>query len=236
MLLFSPLLCVSPTQLSVLWGWEDGGDRCINNAVLPGNQTRCSRVLCRILKRYLFVHGCHPLPHHSSSQPSHFISTPPTPSPPPLLSYMPQQMSSSVLICLRHDYCTGWERTQEWVLSWIVAIIKTMWSRALADLASLLLIHFFQGSSFARQDGKCFGVWSWTALLFCILCAAIRCGWHKTSSWVRQKSHKREAKQHSIWLYLTWRLADSWGVLWFVPMLYCIVEWVCLFIPVCPVI
>lgn len=61
----SQSLC--PT-LSAL-GAEDVRDGCINNAALPGNQTRCSGVLCRILKRYLFVHGC----------------PPPLPHPPPLL-------------------------------------------------------------------------------------------------------------------------------------------------------
>lgn len=77
LVLFPPLSI--PTLLSVLWGWEDGGDGCINNAVLPGNQTRCSEVLCRILKRYLFVCRCHPPPPAPLRSPLISSLLPPTP-------------------------------------------------------------------------------------------------------------------------------------------------------------
>lgn len=73
---------------------EDQGDGHINKAVLPGNQAHCRRLLCRMLKRYLFVHRC-PL----SSLPPSIL---------PSLHYrpLPQSSSRSTVWISLHPVCT----------------------------------------------------------------------------------------------------------------------------------
>lgn len=108
-LVLSPTLSV-PTLISVLWGWEYGVDGCINNAVLPGNQTRCSGVLCRILKRYLFVRGCHPPPPVRLRSPLISISILPR----NCLNDHPASMYSSVCLCFKDVHCTYYERVHQY--------------------------------------------------------------------------------------------------------------------------
>lgn len=114
--------------------------------MLPGNQTRCSGVLCRILKRYLFVRGCHPPPPAPLRSP--LISSP-LPPPPPLLHppYPSQQASSiSVQICLSPLKRRLLYRRREG--SGIAPLLTCYYNQddalsASTELASLLLILFF---------------------------------------------------------------------------------------------
>lgn len=99
----------APTLISELWGWEYGVDGCINNAVLPGNQTRCSGVPCRILKRYLFVRGCHPPPPVPLRSPLISISI----LPHNCLNDHPASVSSSVCLCFKDVHCMHHKRVHE---------------------------------------------------------------------------------------------------------------------------
>lgn len=91
----SPPLSLSPPSPPCSRGGREArGYEYINNAVLPGNQTRCRGVLCRMLKRYLFVHRC-PL----SSLPPSIL---------PSLHYrpLPQSSSRSTVWISLHPVCT----------------------------------------------------------------------------------------------------------------------------------
>lgn len=143
----------------MLRGWEYGVDGCINNAVLPGNQTRCSGVLCRILKRYLFVRRCHPPPPAPLRSPLISSLLPPplpqhTNTHPPTSTSIQHQCMDPCVSPFTDVYCTYCERARG-----TAALLSYCYNQddalsASSELASLLLILFFQR---AMQQGRCCG-------------------------------------------------------------------------------